>query len=57
VRADSALGVEGGGVEGLELGEQVAQPPVVVDPGLVVLALGRAEPAARGAADDLCGSA
>src|SRR6266496_3874094 len=30
------VGFEGGSAEGLEPGEQVVQPPVVVDPGLVV---------------------
>ena len=36
----AGVGVEGGGSEFFELAEQVAQSPVVVDPGLVVLALG-----------------
>jgi hypothetical protein len=40
------VGVEGGGAEGFEPGEQVAEPPVVVDPGLVVAVLVGAEPAA-----------
>jgi hypothetical protein len=33
------VGVEGGGAEGFEPGEQVAQAAVVVDPGLVVASL------------------
>jgi hypothetical protein len=49
----AGVGVEGGGAEGLEPGEQVAQPPVVIDPGLVVLALGGAEPPAHGFRGDL----
>ena len=35
------VGFEGGSAEGLEPGEQLAQPPVVVDPGLVVVVLVR----------------
>ncbi len=49
------VGVEGGGAEGLEPGEQLAQPPVVVDPGLVVVVLLGAEPAAGGLGGDLAG--
>ena len=37
----AGVGFEGGGAEGLETGEQFAQPPVVVDPGLVVVRAGR----------------
>jgi hypothetical protein len=51
----AGVGVEGGGAEGLEPGEQVAQPPVVVDPGLVVAVLVGAEPAADGLGGDLAG--
>jgi hypothetical protein len=51
----AGVGVEGGGAEGLEPGEQVVQPPVVVDPGLVVAVLLRAEPAADGFRGDLAG--
>jgi hypothetical protein len=47
--------LEGGGAEGFEAGEQLAEPPVVVDPGLVVVLLVRAEPAADGARCDLAG--
>jgi hypothetical protein len=39
-------GLERGGSEGFEPGEQFAEPPVVVDPGLVVVVLVGAEPAA-----------
>jgi hypothetical protein len=35
----AGVGVEGSGAEGLEPGEQFAQPPVVVDPGCVVAVL------------------
>src|SRR5258707_8064206 len=49
------VGVEGGSAEGLEPGEQLAQPPVVVDPGLVVVVLAGAEPAADGLGGDLAG--
>src|SRR5258708_38809258 len=49
------VGVEGGSAEGLEPGEQLAQPPVVVDPGLVVVVLAGAEPAADGPGGDLAG--
>src|ERR1700732_1801414 len=45
----------GGGGAGLELGEQSAHPPVVADPGLVVVVLLRAEPAADGFGGDLAG--
>src|ERR1022692_3833581 len=49
------VGFEGGGAEGFEPGEQLAQPPVVVDPGLVVVVLVGAEPAADGPGGDLAG--
>src|SRR6266852_8874812 len=49
------VGFEGGGAEGFEPGEQLAQPPVVVDPGLVVVVLVGAEPAADGFGGDLAG--
>src|SRR5260370_31407366 len=49
------VGVERGGSEGFEPGEQLAQRAVVVDPGLVVLVLLGAEPAADGAGGDLAG--
>ena len=51
----AGVGVEGGGAEGLEPGEQVVQPPVVVDPGLVVVVLVGAEPAAGRFRGDLAG--
>jgi hypothetical protein len=35
----AGVGFECGGAEGFQASEQVAQPPVVADPGLVVLAL------------------
>src|SRR6266705_6895262 len=41
--------------EGFEPGEQVAEPAVVVDPGLVVVLLAGAEPAADGPGGDLAG--
>src|SRR5713226_2097610 len=49
------VGFEGGGAEGLEPGKQFAQPPVVVDPGLVVVVLLGAEPPADGLGGDLAG--
>jgi hypothetical protein len=51
----AGAGLEGGGSEGFEPGEQLAQPPAVVGPGLVVLVLVGAEPAADGAGGDLAG--
>jgi len=42
------VGFHGGGSEGLESGEQFPEPPVVVDPGLVVVVLLGAEPPADG---------
>jgi hypothetical protein len=51
----AGVGFEGGGAEGLEPGEQVAQAPVVVDPGLVVVVLVGAEPSADGFRGDLAG--
>src|SRR5215470_6475767 len=51
----AGIGVEGGSAEGLEPGEELAQPPVVVDPGLVVAVLVRGEPAADGFRGDLAG--
>ena len=51
----AGVGVEGGGAEGLEPGEQVAEPAVVVDPGLVVAVLVGGEPAADGFRGDLAG--
>jgi len=51
----AGVGVEGGGAEGFEPGEQLAQPPVVVDPGCVVAVLVGAEPAADGLGGDLAG--
>src|SRR5260370_39545844 len=51
----AGVGLEGGGSEGFEPGEQLAQPPVVADPGLVVVVLVGAEPAADGAGGDLAG--
>ena len=44
----AGVGVEGGGAEGFEPGEQFVQPPVVVDPCLVVVVLVGTEPAADG---------
>src|SRR5580693_9116247 len=49
------VGFESGGAEGFEPGEQFVQPPVVVDPGLVVAVLVVAEPAADGFRGDLAG--
>ena len=49
------VGFKGGGAEGFELGEQFPQAPVVVDPGLVVLVLVGAEPAADGFRGDFAG--
>src|SRR5438874_12680515 len=51
----AGVGFEGGGAEGFEPAEQVAQPPVVVDPGLVVAVLVGAEPAADRFGGDLAG--
>src|SRR5260370_17241597 len=51
----AGVGLEGGGSEGFEPGEQLAQPPVVADPGLVVVVLVGAEPAADGFGGDLAG--
>jgi hypothetical protein len=47
--------LEGGGAEGLEPGEQFAEPPVVVDPGRVVPVLFGAEPAADRFRGDFAG--
>src|SRR6202022_3420361 len=49
------VGFEGGDAEGFEPGEQFVQPPVVVDPGLVVAVLVVAEPAADRFRGDLAG--
>jgi len=49
------VGFEGGGAEGLEPGEELVQPPVVADPGLVVAVLVGGEPAADGFGGDLAG--
>ena len=46
---------EGGGAECFEPGEEFAQAAVVVDPGLVVVVLVGAEPAADGLGGDLAG--
>jgi len=46
---------EGGGAGCLEPGEELAQAAVVVDPGLVVVVLAGAEPAADGPGGDLAG--
>jgi len=51
----AGVGLERGGSEGFEPGEQLAQPPVVVDPGPVVVVLAGAEPAADGLGGDLAG--
>src|SRR5256884_9808938 len=51
----AGVGFEGGGAEGFEPGEQFAQPPVVVDPGLVVVLLIGAQPPADGSGGDLAG--
>src|SRR5712692_9715760 len=51
----AGVGFEGGGAESFEPGEQFAQPPVVVDPGLVVPVLVGAGPAADGLGGDLAG--
>src|SRR5260370_4816342 len=48
-------GFEGGGAEGFEPGEECVEPPVVVDPGLVVVLLVVAEPAADRFRGDLAG--
>jgi len=47
--------LEGCGAEGFELGQQVVQPAIVVDPGLVVALLIGAEPAADGLGGDFAG--
>src|SRR5260370_39742267 len=49
------VGFESGDAEGFEPGEQFVQPPVVVDPGLVVAVLVVAEPAADGFRGDFAG--
>src|SRR6266436_5107972 len=49
------VGFESGGAEGFEPGEQLVQPPVVVDPGRVVVVLVGAEPAADGFRGDFAG--
>ena len=54
-RFQRGSGVEGGGAEGFEPGEQFVQPPVVVDPGRVVVVLAGAEPAADGFRGDFAG--
>jgi hypothetical protein len=51
----AGVGVEGGGAEGLKPGEELAEPPVVVDPGGVVAVLVGAEPAADGFRGDFAG--
>src|SRR4029450_480452 len=51
----AGVGVEGGGAEGLEPGEQFAEPAVVVDPCGVVAMLVGGEPAADGFRGDLAG--
>ncbi|MGD0605570.1 MAG: hypothetical protein ABSA53_18465 [Streptosporangiaceae bacterium] len=51
----AGVSVEGGGTEGLEPGEQFAEPPVVVDPRRVVAVLAVAEPAADGFRGDFAG--
>ncbi len=47
--------MEGFGSEGFEPGEQFVQAAVVVDPGLVVVVLAGAEPAAGRFRGDLAG--
>jgi hypothetical protein len=49
------VGFERGGAEGFELGEQFAEPAVVVDPGGVVAVLLGGEPAADRLGGDLAG--
>jgi hypothetical protein len=49
------VGFQRGGSEGFQAGQQFPQPPVVVDPGLVVVALLSAEPPADGPGGDLAG--
>jgi len=51
----AGVGFEGGGSEGFELGEQFVEPAVVADPGLVVVVLVGAEPAADCFRSDLAG--
>jgi hypothetical protein len=51
----AGVGVKGGDAEGFEAGEQFVQAAVVVDPGLVVIVLVRAEPAADRLGGDLAG--
>src|SRR5215831_15131419 len=51
----AGVGFGGGGAEGFEAGEEFAEPPVVADPGLVVVMLVGAEPAADGLGGDLAG--
>ena len=51
----AGVGFEGGGAEGFEPGEELAEPAVVVDPGLVVAVLVDGEPAADGFPGDLAG--
>jgi len=51
----AGVGVEGGGAEGFEPGEQFVQAAVVADPGLVVAVLVGAEPAADRLGGDLAG--
>ena len=51
----AGVGFEGGGAEGFEAGEELADPAVVVDPGFVVAVLVGAEPAADGFGGDLAG--
>jgi DNA-binding CsgD family transcriptional regulator len=51
----AGVGVEGGGAEGFEPVEEFADPPVVVDPGLVVAVLVGGELPADGFRRDLAG--